>query len=211
MATRHTVKQGDCFHSLAAKNGKFWQDLWNAPENQALRKKRSKPELICPGDVVVIPDKEIKEDSGATESRHKFRTKGAPVKLRVRFLDKGEPRPDEPYTLKVDGVVFEGTTDGDGRIEYTVPPLATEATLRLGEADSAEDYILHIGSLDPVEEVSGVQGRLHNLGYDTGEIDGVMGPITAGAIGQFQKDNDLEVTGQADQATRDKLVSLHES
>ena len=66
MPIEYVVKQGDCFHSIAAEHGVFWEDLWNAPENHHLRAARRQPELIQPGDKVVIRDKLIKQDAGET-------------------------------------------------------------------------------------------------------------------------------------------------
>jgi hypothetical protein len=48
--------------------------------------------------------------------------------------------------------------------------------------------------------VASVQLRLNALGYDTGPVDGLMGPRTARAIGGFQRDNGLAETGQIDEA-----------
>ena len=39
--------------------------------------------------------------------------------------------------------------------------------------------------------ISIVQGRLHRLGYDVGEVDGVLGPNTVGAIREFCEDQSL--------------------
>ena len=38
-----------------------------------------------------------------------------------------------------------------------------------------------------------VQTRLRALGYDPGPIDGIPGRMTAAAVAQFQRDNDIEV------------------
>lgn len=39
---------------------------------------------------------------------------------------------------------------------------------------------------------------LQQLGYDVGEVDGIMGAKTKSAIKQFQKDNQLEEDGKLD-------------
>jgi hypothetical protein len=46
-----------------------------------------------------------------------------------------------------------------------------------------------------------VQERLHRLNYPTGDIDGVYGSLTRGALLAFQADNRLPLTGVADAAT----------
>lgn len=56
-------------------------------------------------------------------------------------------------------------------------------------------------------EVRKVQQKLAELGYLNAEADGVMGAATSGALGVFQRDNGLEVTGELDDATRELLLS----
>lgn len=43
-----------------------------------------------------------------------------------------------------------------------------------------------------------VQQALNQRGYDVGPVDGVMGPQTRRAISQYQRDNNMNVTGRAD-------------
>lgn len=45
------------------------------------------------------------------------------------------------------------------------------------------------------EQVKLIQKRLNNEGYDSGEIDGLIGPITIKAIASYQYDHGFEVTG----------------
>ena len=54
----------------------------------------------------------------------------------------------------------------------------------------------------------GAQGRLRNLGYSVGAIDGVLGRRTDEALRAFQLDHGLEVTGELDDATRAKLAEF---
>lgn len=61
-------------------------------------------------------------------------------------------------------------------------------------------------ALDPAKEgVSGAQQRLHHFGYDIGDIDGEIGERTRDAIAAFQEANQLEPSGELDEATRNKL------
>lgn len=46
--------------------------------------------------------------------------------------------------------------------------------------------------------VRSAQAYLTYLGYDPGPIDGTVGRLTLAAVGDFQKDNDLAITGNID-------------
>jgi peptidoglycan hydrolase-like protein with peptidoglycan-binding domain len=76
---------------------------------------------------------------------------------------------------------------------------------------------LRIGDLNPVkktsdEGVSGIQMRLHNLGFNPGPIDGVMGPCTTAAIRAFQRKHPpLDVDGISGPETTERLLKEHGS
>lgn len=53
--------------------------------------------------------------------------------------------------------------------------------------------------------VANLQKNLVSRGYDSGPIDGIMGPRTRLAIRRFQKDQGLPVDGLAGPATRAKM------
>lgn len=205
----HTVEQGECVHSIAAEHGLFWQTIWDHPDNAELRELRGSPSVLHPGDVLFVPDIRRKEVTVAMRERHRFRRRGVPAVLRLRMVADGEPVADTPFELEFDGRTVTGTTDAEGRIVESIPPGTREGTLYLGE-DRVE-YPLQLGALDPVEEVTGVQARLKNLGYDCGRIDGDPAERTQAAIRQFQEAQELEVTGELDQATKDRLRELHGS
>jgi hypothetical protein len=208
MPIRHKVKQGDCIVSIAHKYGFCPDTLWDHAKNAALRKKRENLNILHPGDTVFIPDKRPGTHDAATEQRHRFLKKIGPVKLRLRLLHHGKPVANEAYVLKIEGRDVSGNTDADGYLEEIVPPDAKSAELSLGE-ENPEILSLEIGSLDPSTEISGVQARLNNLGFDCGPVDGVAGPLTRGGVSAFQETNELEVTGETDSRTRDKLVERY--
>jgi peptidoglycan hydrolase-like protein with peptidoglycan-binding domain len=60
-----------------------------------------------------------------------------------------------------------------------------------------------------MEEVTGVQARLANLGFSPGPVDGIQGELTAGAIRRFQRAYGLTVDGIAGPQTRAKLKEVH--
>jgi nucleoid-associated protein YgaU len=56
-AVSYTVKRRDNLTRIAKMHGvRRWQDLYNLPENASFRSKRPDPNMIHPGDVVMIPE-----------------------------------------------------------------------------------------------------------------------------------------------------------
>ena len=205
----YVAEPGDCVESVAFAHGFFWETLWNDPQNADVKKARKDPNVLLPGDRLHIPEKRIKEESGSTEQRHRFKLKGVPAQLRLKFCKDGEPRKNVPYTLWIDGRAIKGSTDGEGMVIQPLMPGAGDVSLRLG--DDPQDYVLKVGHLDPRDSVSGLQFRLRNLGYYSGEDESDLGPQTKAALRQFQVDNGLDATGEPNQQTLDKLEAAHGS
>ena len=202
----YVVRPGDCLTKIAGAFGFDWQTLWNLPENCELKQKRKDPNVLFPGDRIFVPDLRLRHHDSATNKRHTFRRKGVPAKLRLRFLEDGDPRELEPYLLNVDGDVRKGTLSQDGHLEEWIPTNADSVQITLGDDDP---ITINLGTVDPITKVSGVQGRLSNLGFDPGPIDNKMGPKTRRAIRKFQNQHDLEITGELDEDTRKTLVEVH--
>ncbi len=55
------------------------------------------------------------------------------------------------------------------------------------------------------DAVRQAQQALNQQGYDVGPIDGIHGPMTQGALREFQQDQNLQATGQLDQETASAL------
>lgn len=206
----HRVRQGETIESIAKAHGLLGLTVWNHPENADLRRLRGEPNILLPGDRVFVPERETKTEPGATDMRHRFRCQTRGTRLRVRFLRHGEPRADEPYVLTVDGHSERGQLDADGRMDHRVPVGAEQAVVRLGEPGSEEKFILKIGHLDPLDEHQGTAERLTNLGYPCPAAGGEEGSPVRAALCRFQEDHDLEVTGEMDAATKQKLQELYE-
>ncbi|MGO7274688.1 glucosaminidase domain-containing protein [Rhizobium ruizarguesonis] len=58
---------------------------------------------------------------------------------------------------------------------------------------------------DRGENVKALQQMLKTAGYSVGAIDGIYGSLTRAAVGAFQADNSLKMTGQADDGTTSLL------
>lgn len=202
-----TVDLGDSIPSIAKNNGFFWETIWNRPENAALKGQRKDPNVLAPGDQVFVPDIDLKYENRATNAKHKFKMKGEQIKFKLQLLMFGQPRKNEAYTLVIDGKLYQGTTDGDGRLEHIVPANAQGGVIKL--RGGKEKYPVKVGHLNPIDEISGVQQRLNNLGFNAGDEDGQMNDRLKAALQAFQAKYQLPVTGDADGATKAKLESCH--
>jgi hypothetical protein len=59
--------------------------------------------------------------------------------------------------------------------------------------------------LPPDQVIANVQAALQQQGYYSGEVDGLIGPLTRGAIADYQRDHGLYMTSTIDQPTLQSL------
>jgi len=169
---------------------------------------------LLPGDELVIPDKRLKEVERPTGAMHRFRLKNVPARYRVQLVSRGKPIANCLYVLTIDdGTELSGRTDAKGVIEAFVPPDCRRGLLRVDRSPDNSDLVLEIsfGCVDPIEEISGIQKRLTNLGYDCGSPDGVENESTRAAVLLFQYRHGLAETGQLNEATRELITRLHDT
>jgi hypothetical protein len=189
-----------------------WKAVWNLPQNKELRDKRPDPSVLLPGDEVFLPDPKPLVFTLATGQRHRIVVKRPKVQIRPQVLHMdATPIAAAKYTLTPANKPLEGQTDGDGWLEQRIPYGRREFVLTVNLSDEPEgpifDWRLAIGCLDPVDTPSGLQQRLSNLGYwPAGESNPAVLPF---GLRAFQEDHDLDATGEADQATCDKLKEVH--
>jgi N-acetylmuramoyl-L-alanine amidase len=177
----HTVVQGECLSSLGARCGLSAEGLHDHPDNAELKQKRPYPNILAPGDEVVLPETDRKTESVATGRVHLFKLNRKKVKIRIVLLNAyGKPYAGSRYTLTAGSTELNGTTTSAGLIEGEIPAEEQCGQLRAWLTDDDEDPDPHIdrsldiGHLDPIDMISGVQARLTNLGYFcdvTGESD----------------------------------------
>jgi N-acetylmuramoyl-L-alanine amidase len=209
MATEHVVQTGDCLSSIAAQYGfKDYRTIYNHPSNASFKSKRPNPNIIYPGDVVIIPDFDPKQETAATDQTHCFVTQRSGSYIALVVQRDGEPLANARYELTVDSQVFTGTTDSSGLLRHPIEANASRGLLKI--LDPVFEWDLEIGALDPVTETSGVQARLNNLGFPCGAVDGLFGPRTRGALRQFQARNNLTPNGTVDSATKSALTRVHD-
>ncbi len=211
MSTSHTVRSGECLSSIAKAYGfADWHRIYDAPENASFKQARPNPDLIYPGDVVVIPDTDSPAVSLGTGQNHVIEIGEPTTKLRLVL----EVTESYQYELTIDGNVISGSTDGKSPIEQPIRPDLAEATLTVWPAsatrDIAKTWTLLLGVLDPVDELSGVQGRLQNLGYYSGPLDGRSSAECDDAIARFQDDEKLDTSSGLTDETRERLRKRHD-
>ncbi|WIG94820.1 peptidoglycan-binding domain-containing protein [Myxococcus sp. SDU36] len=132
------------------------------------------------------------------------------MRLAVKDAD-GQSMDGSFYELETGREVFSGILKTF--IEHAVPVDTEMATLRVWKDAHAEVpglvWRLRVGHLDPIDTVSGIQGRLRNLGFGCGPIDGIAGPLTEAAVRAFQRNHGLSVDGVVGPLTRARLVEVH--
>ena len=209
--TLHSVADGECLQSISAAAGLSWETVWEHGANDALRELRRDPDALLPGDELAVPDIVTKDVDSGTEERHTFRRKGVPAMLRLTFQIEEEPRSDEPFIARIDGKVEEGTLDGDGKLELPIRPAARRAEIWVGEDE--EPYVVSLGRLAPVETVLGALQRLANLGLcdqvNAGQDPEALSESLVPVLMQFQAEEELEVTGELDEETTNRLAERH--
>lgn len=205
------VGEGDCMASIAFDHGFLPDTLWDLPENANLKSGRTDQRVLLPGDRVHIPKIRLRYEPCQTDEIHVFVKKGVTEILRIVLLDEdGDPRPDLNYILTIDKkVVKSAVTPSTGLIEAAIAPNARSGKLTVKGEEAEEVYLLQLGGMDPISSATGVQGRLNNLGFYCGAVDGIIGPRTRGAISEFQTSQTLTVTGEMDDDTRKALARVH--
>ncbi|HUO07346.1 MAG TPA: peptidoglycan-binding protein [Phycisphaerae bacterium] len=198
MPIQYTVEQGDCLSSIADEYGFLWSTIWNYGENAQLKEERKDPNALLPGDVVVIPDKQLREESRSSGAKYKFKKKGG-AKVKIRVMTGGKPRANEPYKLLVDGTWYTGKLDKDGYLKQKIPAGAQSGLLKVGSGKQIDEFPIQLGTVDPLSTESGVAGRLRTMGYRFN--DGNM----YNALKAFQKKVGLEETGELNEDTRNML------
>ena len=207
----YIVKQGECIATIAQANGLSSEALYKHPDNAELRKKRPNPNILHPGDNVMIPQRETKSVSVGTGAMHRFQVRLPRRELRLVLLDHyGKAIAGASYVLEVEGECLKGQTTGDGEIRQSISGDPRTLTLSI----RGRRLIFDCSCLNPLTDVpdggtSGARERLRNLGYAVG--DGLDNPDsgTRTALALFQHEAKLEVTGKLDDATRSKLIAAH--
>lgn len=208
MSKTHKVQPGDCLNSIANTHGVAVDKLWDHPDNAELRRQRRDANVLAPGDVVVVPERERWSVEVAAGNSYTFQLLGTHVDFRLRLELDGKTLANERYELAVGAQLEEGETDAQGLLETRVSATATRLSLRLPQRNAS--YELLLGHLDPVDQWLGASQRLHNLGLCEAAQSSAT-PSLQAALRLFQRRVSVEVSGQLDQATTAALREYHGS
>lgn len=206
--------------SIAARAGfRSHETVYCDPANAELRAKRHEPSELHPGDVVTVPDRELRTEEAPTTRRTAFvirRSERTYVKLRLRY------RRRLAYRITTSLGVTEGIAEGSSMFQAEVPRDAATASLLAWLPDQelhpddggpALRFEIDLGCLAPLGTLRGVQGRLRNLGYDPGtlteDVSATADARTTEAIRAFQRAEGLSETGAIDDV-RARLFELHD-
>jgi hypothetical protein len=199
----HQVEKDEHVAAIAAQYGfHSFTTIWDHPKNAEIRQLHENPHVLKPGDTVFIPDHSKSKATRATGDLYQFTLKSDPIKLRIKLLSFiGDPLDGAACTLTVDGAETNLKSDADGFVEMVIPPATRAATLTTDD----QQYELIVGGLDPIDTPSGLQARMRNLGYDldAGDEENRVDPDQLRfAIELFQYDQELPITGEADEQTK---------
>ena len=169
MAEHYTVNQGDHVAGIASRFGfTDYRTIRDHPNNQELKNKRQNPNVLFPGDVPYVPDREGREEARPTDQRHRFVARRKPLKLHLKLRDHYE-KPIANARCVLMSMAFRASDQRrERRAEAGDSPLrGPVCTGHQGHEQTPYGEIaipVNIGHLDPVDEMSGQQGRLSNRG-----------------------------------------------
>jgi hypothetical protein len=229
---RYFVRPGDCVASLASRHGVTVREIWDHPDNQQLRERRSSPYLLRPGDEIVLPPPDEPPARISPGGTQRFRGQPPQLRLLLELTDEqfeegdagGEherddrgarsraadaaapPRVDAlagvPYRLVAGGRRIEGTTDGQGRIDERIDARLHRVRLTL-EPDTEHERTLEV-LVGHLDPGDEDSGLVHRLSNLGFPCSLEEG--AAAAIAAFQRSRHLTVTGDIDDETRRALL-----
>lgn len=220
----YIVRQGEYLTKIAFEQGFDADEVWGHEKNRDLKDRRKDPSVLCPGDVLAIPDSAPIGEGLSLCSDNPYRAKVPNVELNVQFCgDDAGPLAAETCSVTVegDGKSSKRSTDADGWLRLIVPGTckSVEVTFeRLGTT-----YVLAVGHLDPIDTTSGEFQRMSNLGKFDDALIGWLGSSLGGPSGEVEELQSMfreavrrnlaspgeDDGGVTDEAVRDHLAREH--
>jgi hypothetical protein len=202
------VRQGEYLTKIAWRCRVPPAEIWDHPKNADLKALRDHGDILCSGDVLFVPNEPPPGLPLAAGTSNQYVAEIPKVDVRVALHHGDEVLKNEDYLVRGLTPPATGTTDEDGKITLSIPVDIREIVVEL--PNKVLRFELQIGDMDCLQEDSGVLMRLQNLGYARGR--GAVDPdALRAALAAFQKDHDIDVTGEIDDATREALGKIHGS
>jgi len=215
MTQQHTVTQGETLLRIAKQYGyQTSKALYNHPSNAEFKALRPDLNLIYPGDKITIPPKKEKFIPLRTNSINSFVVQNEKEYFRLQVsYDDGDDVAGKRVVLNIGSQTIDTVLQSDGLIEVElnnndVLTGTVDLYLHEGETTPTKSFNVQIGNLDPIETLSGVQGRCNMLGFNCGKVDGVMGKKTRIGVKEFQYEHDLDIDGIPGPKTKAKLQQV---
>ncbi len=168
----YVIKQGDYLAKLAHRFGFDADTMWNDPKNATLRQLRPNPNILLPGDVLYVPDqnKATAMTPLATGTTNTFVSNAPTVTIAMVFRDPAFA--SQAFSIQELPELTGLSSQADGTVTFSVPVTCATATLVF--TGTGATFPCNIGSLDPIDTLSGVFQRLQHLGFvDTNVTFGV--------------------------------------
>ncbi len=158
---------------------------------------------ISPGPFNIILEDDEEEDSDSNENDDEEK------EIKIVLKDhNGNKFVNKKYEIRIGQKVISGNTDSEGLIKAKFPINILQAKLlvwlKKGEKASYST-ILQLQDFEDDNNTHEIQMKLQNLGFYAGRIDGELGNMTKEAIKNFQKKNNLTVTGEVNPALTSKI------
>lgn len=210
MWREYIVRQGDFLAKLADRLGFDAKEVWDDERNRALRELREDPNVLCPGDVLWIPEEGEERLPLSLGASNAFVAEVEEITLTLTLAVGKEPFRKERYEIQGPAEPAKERTDQNGKLTLTVPADVDE--LRIFLPDRNAIIPVRIGHLDPPQTISGARGRLVNLGYygyaytDEHRDDPDAFQI---ALSAFQRDHGIRPSGTLDPTTAKALKAAH--
>lgn len=210
MGSNYSVGKAEHLALIADRHGFTSIDpIVRHPNNAALFRDRQ-PGILAPSEVVFIPDPQPAVFGAGTGQRHTFVKKILRAKVRIVVQSfGGRAQSSLDCAVDCDGEKTKVTTQADGLIEFSIHPSATEATVTIAAPAAPVTLKVEIGGVGPVRNEDAALLRLRNLGYFRPCFPEEEANEQKTAIEEFQLENGLEVTGELDDRTKQKLEKVY--
>jgi hypothetical protein len=195
----YVIKQGDHLALLAYKFGFDADTVWNDPQNAQLRQAghlSKDPNILYPTDMLYIPDqKPPVMTSLTTGATNTFVSTAPTTNITLQISDPTFA--SQAYAVQELPGLTGLTTDANGTATFSAPVTLETATILF---ETGPTFVCHIGSLDPVDTLSGVFQRLQCLAYidaditfDSGDLGLLRGALRALRAAQTGVDSSIAV------------------